>query len=449
MNTKTPAITHPLQKKVLISLTGLVIFLFLVSSLSTAQEIPMEEKARLKEELKAELKGELKKEILEEIQAQYALVPKNEMGTQAYTPVPPGPNQPAGTAIEEPPPEKLFSYELGKGLRVAGERLTLRGFSDVTFEAKNIHERHGPHRNENFFAIGQYDLFITSKLNDSISFLGETVFETEEDRGVVVDVERLLVRYALKDFLNISLGRYHTPLGYWTPAYAHGRWLHTPVFRPELFRWEDEEGVLPLHQVGVLADGKLNLGMWELGYAFGLSNGRGRTREEVQNTRDLNNDKAVSLRLSVSNERVPGLTAGWSFYRDEIPKSSVSPVHRRMDELIYGPYITYLRGNYEILAEALNIHHHDDRTGDNFNTLGSYVQLARRWGKFKPYYRLDRINFNKSDPFFGPNPNSILKNTLGLRYDVSTFNALKFELSHSDTSEGNINAIAFQSAFAF
>ncbi|MEK7241999.1 MAG: hypothetical protein AAB048_04430, partial [Planctomycetota bacterium] len=74
----------------------------------------MEEKARLKGELKAELKGELKKEILEEIQAQYVLVPKNEMRTQAYTPVPPGSNQPAGTAIEEPPPEKLFSYELGK-----------------------------------------------------------------------------------------------------------------------------------------------------------------------------------------------------------------------------------------------------------------------------------------------------------------------------------------------
>ncbi|HHT9155524.1 MAG TPA: hypothetical protein ACFYD5_06900, partial [Candidatus Tripitaka sp. YC43] len=107
------------------------------------------------------------------------------------------------------------------------------------------------------------------------------------------------------------------------------------------------------------------------------------------------------------------------------------------------------RGDYEILAEALNIYHHDDRTRDNFNTLGSYVQLARRWGKYKPYYRLDRINFNKGDPFFGPNPNSILKNTLGLRYDISTFNALKFEFSHSDTSEGNTNAIAFQSAFSF
>lgn len=436
------------------TLPTVVVILFLSTScgaITSAQEISREEKAKLKEELKAALKGELKEEILKEIQEQYVLIPKNTTETQSSppTPISAGPNQSRGGVIEEQPPEKLFSFELGQGLRVAGERLTLRGFSDVTYEAKNIHERRGAHRNENFFAIGQYDLFITSKLNDRISFLGETVFEAEEGEGMVVDVERLLVEYSFGDFLKVSLGRYHTPIGYWNTAYHHGRWLHTPVFRPELFRWEDEDGILPLHQVGVLADGELNLGMWELGYAFGLSNGRGRTREEIQNTMDLNNDKAVSLRLSVSNERVPGLTAGWSFYRDKIPKSLEAPVHRDMDELIYGPYITYLRGNYEILAEALNIHHDEDGSGGDYNTLGSYVQLARRWGKFKPYYRLDRINFNKSDPFFGPNPNSILKNTLGLRYEVSTFNALKFEFSHSDTSVGDVNTIAFQSAFAF
>jgi hypothetical protein len=204
-----------------------------------------------------------------------------------------------------------------------------------------------------------------------------------------------------------------------------------------------------MHQVGVVADGKLDLGRWELGYALGLSNGRGRTREEIQNTRDHNNEKAIHLRLSLVHERVPGLTFGMSLYRDEIPDSATAPVHGDMDEFIYGPYLTYIRGNYEILAEALNIHHDDDLTSDNFDTLGYYVQLARRWGKFKPYYRLDRINFNKNDPFFGPEPNSILKNTLGLRYDISTFNALKFEYSFSDTSEGNTNAIALQTAFSF
>jgi hypothetical protein len=197
-----------------------------------------EEKARLK----AELKGELKKEILEEIQEQYVLVPKNEAtGAQGHAPNPAvsQTNPYGGDPSEGLSQEKFFSYELGEGLKVAGDRLTLKGFSDVTFEANNIHERHGSHRNENFFAIGQYDLFITSKLNDRISFLGETVFETEEGEGMVVDVERLLVTYAFGNFLNVSIGRYHTPLGYWLTAYAHGRWLHTPIFRPELFRWED------------------------------------------------------------------------------------------------------------------------------------------------------------------------------------------------------------------
>jgi hypothetical protein len=401
-----------------------------------------EEKARLKEELKAELRGELKEEILEEIQKEYMLVPKD--GEEARHQSPPGQNHSREVAAERP-----FSYELGKGLRVAGERLTLRGFSDVTFESKDVHKRHGPHRNKSFFAIGQYDLFITSKLNERIGFLGETVFEAiGEEHAMEVDVERLLVEYSFGDFLKVSLGRFHTPLGYWLTAYHHGRWLHTPIFRPELFRWEDEHGILPMHGVGVMADGKIDLGKWELGYALALSNGRGRTREDVQNTTDLNNDKAVDVRLSLSHESIPGLTVGWSFYRDKIPKSSEAPVHRGMDELIYGPYITYLRGNYELLAEGLNIHH-EEKGGGNYNTLGYYIQLARRWGKFKPYYRLDRINFARGDPFYGPNPVSILKNTLGLRYDLSSFNALKFEYSFSDTTEGNTNAIAFQSAFSF
>lgn len=427
------------------SFIGTLVFLFFLPLSVHAQEIDEELLARLKKMLKEEVKKEIKEEVLEEIQEKYVLVPKKENEKQRNLK-----DVEIAEEDEEGEENELLSYQLGQGLKVAGERLILRGFSDVTFEGKNSHPKHTSDKNENFFAIGQYDLFITSRLNDRISFLGETVFEIPEGSSeMIVDVERLLVKYSISDLLNISLGKYHTPIGYWNTAYHHGKFLHTTPFRPDIFRWEDEAGILPLHQIGVKIDGNLNLGPLAVGYALGLSNGRGRTPDKVQSIGDLNDQKAVNFSLDLRHSRMPGLAFGLSLYHDDIPRSEVSPIHGNMDEFIYGAHLTYLSGKNEFLAEILNIHHSNDGSKGSYDTLGYYLQMVRSCGKYKPYYRLDRINFDKNDPFFGADADSILKHSLGFSYDIATFNTLKFEFSFSDTSKEDVTAISLQTAFSF
>lgn len=408
-----------------------------------AREIDEELLARLKVLLKEEIKAE----VLEEIQEKYVLVPRKENEVQGNFG-----NVEIAENEEEHENENVefLSYRLGEGLKMAGERMVIRGFSDITYEEKDIHSKQRSDKNENFFTLGHYNLYISSRLGDRVTFFGETAFEVPVGEDEMrVHIERLLVRYSISDYLNVSLGRYHTPLGHWNKTYAHGKWLHTTIFRPDLFKWEDGGGILPTHQIGVKLDGSLNLGFFDVSYELGLSNGRGKTPEATQDIRDINDQKAINLLLDFQYSRVPGLKFGLTLYSDDIPESDVFPVHKDMDEFIYGAHLTYEEGNYEILAEILNIHHNIDGSSGSFDTLGYYFQMAYRWGKFKPYYRLDRIDFDKDDPYFISNNNDILKHSIGLRYDLVDFNALKFEFSFSDTNKEDIAAIAIQTAFSF
>jgi len=422
---------------------GVFVLLMILSLNVSAQEI----NEALLAKLKMLMKEEIKEEVLEEIQQKYVLVPKEEGEVQDY----PGEIE---IAVNEEDTgndrNEFLSYKLGKGLKVAGERMVIRGFSDITFEDQNIHSKRRSDGNESFFELGHYNLFITSRLSDRITFFGETAFEVHEGSSEMeIDVERLLVKYSIADYLNVSVGRRHTPLGYWNTAYAHGRWLHTTIFRPELFKWEDDGGVLPTHQLGVMLDGRLPIGSFDVGYELGLSNGRGNTPDTVQDTRDLNDQKAVNLLLDFKHSGIPGLTFGVTLYHDDIPESETSPIHGDMDESIYGVHIAYVKNNNEFLAEVLNIHHGNDGKSGNYDTLGYYVQMAHRWGKFKPYYRFDRVDLDKNDPFYDTRTKNILKHSLGLRYDIVDFNALKFEFSFSDTNTEDIAAIAIQTAFSF
>ncbi|HHT9144784.1 MAG TPA: hypothetical protein ACFYD4_03745, partial [Candidatus Wunengus sp. YC61] len=87
-----------------------------------------------------------------------------------------------------------------------------------------------------------------------------------------------------------------------------------------------------------------------------------------------------------------------------------------------------------------------------FNTFGGYAQCAYAISKFKPYYRYDYINYDSKDQFYGESEFDFLDantHTVGLRYDLSQFNALKCEFSHGVFDDEDVNIIRLQTAFAF
>lgn len=347
-----------------------------------------------------------------------------------------------GMASCEPGPEMEHISEEDGGAPGAVDipKLKIRGFSDLLFKLKITKGE-----DTSTFALGEVDLFITSEISDRVNFLTEAVFypeiETDEpgyelENHPDFELQRVTLKYSLSDLFNIAIGRMHTPLGYWNHAYHHGTWLQMTIFRPEIYRFEYVGGVLPVHSVGIQFYGTEEFGAFDLEYHLGVLNGRGKTIDEVQNFKDENASKAVSALLSLKPHFPEGLQLGTAIYFDRIPPDPPNLARTAsIAERMVGGHLVYLSHQWVLLGELFKIDHSDRTSGNDFDTLGYYLQVGYRIDKVTPYYRYDFINFGDGDPYFIPSQTDISKHTLGLRWDILTWNALKFEYSFTDQKD--------------
>jgi len=105
----------------------------------------------------------------------------------------------------------------------------------------------------------------------------------------------------------------------------------------------------------------------------------------------------------------------------------------------------------ELVAEYFNIFHEDKVSATDFDTIGGYLLGTYQMGEFKPYYRFDYIDVGDNDPFFtGDRGIDRTKNTVGIRWDVFKWNALKLEYSITDKdSLDKIQELMLNSSFVF
>lgn len=341
----------------------------------------------------------------------------------------------ASPASPAPPPDEAAAEQ-----GASSPELNIRFYGDVRF-------RTGDATAPATFALGQLDLFATSRLGENVSVLAEVVFEAGEDNAYVVDVERLLLQYAPREWLNLAAGRYHTMIGYYNAAYHHGTWFQTAVDRPFLFVFEDEGGILPIHNVGLSATGRLPLGRLGLHYVAEVGNGRASRSPEAeapQSVADENDRKAFNLGLYVRPDALGALQAGISLYRDRLEPAQ----QPRVGEAILAVHLVYKGRTIELLNEALVIRH-TPAGGSTRQTRGFYAQAAVRRGDFQPYVRYEYVDAPADDPVLastgrrhGP--------SLGLRYDRGRFTALKAEYQRTSARGFPVrDALTVQVAFTF
>jgi len=336
--------------------------------------------------------------------------------------------------------------------------LNIRGFGDVTFHGDNAKG------DTTSFTLGQLDLFVTSDVSEKFRFLSEIVFEAGHDNAFGVDLERYLLQYSPNDYFNVSVGRYHTAIGYYNTAYHHSTWLQTATGRPFLFQFEDGGGILPIHNVGVSATGLIPSGRLGLHYVAEVGNGRASnsypntnpnvSAEAVQNVVDEHNGKSFNLAFYVRPTGFRGLQAGLSVYHDNLTPIALPNI----SENIFAAHAVFVRPSFEWLNEALLIRHAPNGTSRVFNTPGFYTQLSRRWGSYRPYFRYQYVNAANAEPLFGPQVGLQHGPSIGLRYDPSESVAFKLQYDYTSRRQlqpitglpnQSVNGLAAQLGFTF
>lgn len=359
--------------------------------------------------------------------------------------------------LREQVDELRMDYDLlqeeSEGMKLRLDNYTLKIFWNITFMAEDTDDE--TEERSNTFTMGQFDVFLTARLTDRLSILAENVVEFGEHHGeseIELCLERLWIKYELSDLLKLKVGRMHFATGYWNTAYHHGTWLQTSIFRPQMLKWEhDMDSVLPMHMVGLEFSGGLSGDNLAVEYILQVVNGRGRKSHEVQMVQDDNDHKATNFYLRLEPAFIPGLQLGGNIYYDKIPPDPDEPTRvKEINELIWGGYLAYLQGDYELLAEALQIEHEDKTSAEDFKTIATYVQAGYQINSFKPYYRFDHVDYEVGDPFYSPHTFDLKQHTLGLRWDVVSWNAIKLEGSFSDwKGKSDSKAIAINTSFHF
>ena len=348
-------------------------------------------------------------------------------------------NTPAPPVSE---PEGKPAHGMAERMDTSNTLMRIRGFGDVTFHGDN------QKGDTTSFTLGQLNLFVTSDISERFKLLSEIVFEADTHNNMGVDIERLLLQYSHNDYLNIAVGRYHTAIGYYNTAYHHSTWLQTATGRPFLFQFEDNGGILPIHNVGVSASGLIPSGKLQLHYVAEVGNGRASRSpldEAVQNVVDENNTKSVNFGIFATPDAIRGLQVGFSVYHDRL-----QPAHApRIGETIFAAHAVMVRPSFEWLNEVLDIRHAPDGSAHVFDTPGFYSQVSKRFGSYRPYFRYQYVNGSDSEPVF-PDVGLRQGPSVGLRFDASESVALKLQYDRTLLRHlPSYNSLALQMGFTF
>jgi hypothetical protein len=305
------------------------------------------------------------------------------------------------------------------------------------------------------FQAGEFDLFMSSKLSDKLSFLAEVVLGPDNTNEFSVDIERYQLTYKANPYFSASAGRFHTSIGYYNTAYHHGDWFSTAEGRPIMYLFEDSGGVLPVHMVGVSFTGEVphteSLGLhWVAELGNGLSSNPN-AEESVQNFYSDRNYKATNVAVYIRPRFLSGLQVGGSWYHDGLnPTQAQNPLPvAEIRQNIESAYVVYMTSKWEFLNEAVLLSNHVMGTPEPFRSPMAYTQVARKFGIYEPYFRYQYVNDNVFDPvnllkgiYYGP--------SVGVRIDLATYAALKLQFNHLyQSSQLPGNGLNTQLAFTF
>jgi hypothetical protein len=306
----------------------------------------------------------------------------------------------------------------------------IHGFADVGAAWSS---RQDPSRLRGFGA-GTLDLYLTPQFGDRLKSLIEIALYYHTDGSGEIEAERMQLGYSFDDSLTLWGGRFHAPFGLWNTAYHHGANLQSSIYRPRFIEFEDKDGVLPTHSVGVWGSGKTGLGAGKLNYDIYLTNGPTVRRGTLDYNAFSDDNSGKLLGFNVSwrpATTLQGATFGVHGFGSTVDALLASGVrHSRTRVRMLGGYLGYDAHNWEALAEYYRFANSDVATRIRNTSQAGYVQLGRSFAMLTPYVRHERAALNNADNFFATQRVGVSysRTSIGARHDIDAKAALKVEL---------------------
>ncbi|MET0793907.1 MAG: hypothetical protein ABW061_20475 [Polyangiaceae bacterium] len=289
----------------------------------------------------------------------------------------PGPTAASASQDETRPAASSDSFSNDDTVEAEQQhRLDLYGFADLTYTRLLIPKSSPWNRiyyPTDSFAVGNFNLYLSSNLGDSWRALGEVRFlylpngatTTDNQTGQVsrtdttvldyagfeepihwgaIRIERIWVEHEFSALFKLQVGAFLTPYGIWNVD--HG----TPAIVGIRAPFAVAEELFPAHQTGLQLYGNTFFDPVEVGYHLTLSNGRGPVEYQ-----DFNDDKALGGRLYLKTDSVGSLTLGTSAYRGGYYDRSAKYVilNQNGNQLVDQTYTTIAK--YEEFAFAADL----------------------------------------------------------------------------------------------
>lgn len=309
------------------------------------------------------------------------------------------------------------------------------------------------------FRLGSLDLYAAQSIDDNTRALFELQFQTFSGGDIDVEIQRFWIMREFSDALNIGIGRFHTPIGYWNRHYHHGILLQDTVSRPFILSFEGgANAIVPTHLIGMLAEGDLGGAGWRYEAVIANSNtvdsrSPGIT---VPNRADLGSGKSMFGRIHYGRFRAPFKPGVFVMKNDVLesaqataplcgdpPTAGCRLVERGtplVKQMLYGFDFRYERRRFDIMAEYYRIENDAQAgvgDGRKHSSDAWFAQFGYRiTDQLKATYRYEGLEFDHaSDPYYRQltgRPDSFgteRRHVYALRYDFSESNAIMLEVN--------------------
>jgi hypothetical protein len=266
--------------------------------------------------------------------------------------------------------------------------------------------------------------------------------EFEEDE-TEVEMERLWAGYTISDLFIVRAGRFHTALGYWNKTFHHGKHLFHTVDRPFFLAFEGEDGVVPVHIIGLELSGSANIGQTRVKYWFEVGNGPSIENNQLEpnNFSDEDDSKQFALRVTLSPKRFQGLSVG--LFGTHVPVDTI--FKRNFGQNIFGLDIHYASEGLEFISEYFHFDN-SEATADAF-----YAQLSYALDALTPFTRYEWLDVDSDDPYMRALAGGFDRSQFiaGLRYDIDLFHSsLKAQYRYDD-EDGSKDFDVFEAQWSF